>query len=292
MDVTKYRIFLRAVELGNLTRCAEETGYTQSAISRIIADLEREWEVKLLARSRSGVTLTSAGEDLLPRIRAVCAAQGELEQQVAGLHGLTVGTIRVSTFNSFSVHCLPELMKSFLEQYPGVRFEVVTHIEYRQVEDWVAGGQVDCGFVALPTALELDTLFLRRDRQMAVLPQGHPMAAAESYPVTGFGEEPYIKLEDDRDREIVRIFEQNRVRPNLRYTVNDDYAVMAMVESGLGISVLSELVLKRNPYRIISKPLDPPEFRDIALAVRDKDSLSPVTARFVEHVRAWARAGD
>ena len=74
----------------------------------------------------------------------------------------------------------------------------------------------------------------------------------------------------------------------MRYAVNDDYAAMAMVESGLGVSVLTELVLQRTPYRVAVKPLDPPQFRDIGLAVRDRASLSPATARFLAHVEAWA----
>ncbi len=292
VSISKYRVLLRAAELGSITRCAEELGYTQSAVSRIIADLEREWGVALLTRNRSGVTLTSAGQALLPHVRGVCNADRELGEQVAALHGLTIGTIRVGTFNSFSVHCLPQIMKSFLERYPDIRFEVVTHIEYREIEDWVAGGHVDCGFVALPSALELDTIHLRRDRHMAVLPADHPLANAASYPVARFAEDPFIKLEDDRDREILRIFERYNVRPNLRYAVNDDYAAMTMVESGLGVSVLTELVLQRNPYHIAAKPLDPPQYRDIGLAVRDRRNVSPATARFLAHVEDWARGED
>ena len=288
MSVSKYRVLLRTAELGSITRCAEELGYTQSAVSRIIADLEREWGVTLLTRNRTGVSPTSSGAALLPHVRAVCNADRELLEEVSELHGLTKGTIRVGTFNSLSVQWLPQIMKSFLERYPGIRFEIVTHIEYREIEDWVATGHVDCGFIALPAALELDTVFLRRDRHMAVLPQAHPLAEAESYPIARFAEDPFIKLEDDRDREIVRIFEACGVKPNLRYAVNDDYAAMAMVESGLGVSVLTELVLQRTPYRVAVKPLDPPQFRDIGLAVRDRAGLSPATARFLRHVEDWA----
>ena len=59
MDVGKYEAFLRVAELGNLTRAAGELGYTQSAVSRIVADLEKEWDVCLLTRSRSGVATAS-----------------------------------------------------------------------------------------------------------------------------------------------------------------------------------------------------------------------------------------
>lgn len=289
MGVEKYEAFLRVAELGNLTRAAEELGYTQSAVSRIVADLEKEWDLRLLTRSRTGVALTSAGEHLLPRIRAVCAAQQELEQRVSALHGLDSGTVRVGTFPSTSVHWLPRIIKSFQERYPNIHFEVVSDLEYRRVEELIASGRVDCGFIALPASQELKTLFLRQDRYMAVLPPDHPLAEAVSYPVERFGEDPFIKLEDGRDREVTAILERSRVKPNLCYRVNDDYAVMSMVENGLGVSLLTELMVHRTPYRVAVRPLEPLQFRDIGLAARSFSELPPAAARFVDYVKAWIK---
>ena len=55
VNLNKYQILLKTVELGSITRAAEALGYTQSAVSRVIADLEREWDMELLTRSRTGV---------------------------------------------------------------------------------------------------------------------------------------------------------------------------------------------------------------------------------------------
>ena len=100
MNTIKCQIFLKAVELGSITRAAEDMGYTQSAVSRSIADLEREWDVTLLTRNKDGVVLTAQGESLLPDIQSLCNAQRTLESQVSALHGLTSGTLRVGTFTS------------------------------------------------------------------------------------------------------------------------------------------------------------------------------------------------
>ena len=66
--------------------------------------------------------------------------------------------------------------------------------------------------------------------------------------------------------------------------VNDDYSVMAMVESGLGVSMLSELVTKRMPFNICLKEFDPPQYRDIGVAVKKGRRPSPATERFIEVV--------
>ena len=91
MNTTKCHIFLKAVELGSITRAAEDMGYTQSAVSRSVADLEREWDVNLLTRNKDGVLLSAQGETLLPYIQALCNAERTLETQVSELHGLTKG---------------------------------------------------------------------------------------------------------------------------------------------------------------------------------------------------------
>ena len=244
VNLNKYQILLKTVELGSITRAAEALGYTQSAVSRVIADLEREWDMELLTRSRTGVVLSSSGAALLPYVQAVCNAGRELEEQVAELHGLTRGTLRVATFASVSIHWLPAIMKEFLGRYPGIQFDLVSNWEFAEVEDLLRQGQADCGFLGLPAGPGLETYPLFRDELMAVLPLDHPLAKAPYYPMERFREDPYINTPEERDLEIGLIFQEEGFRPNLRYTVNDDFAALAMVEQGLGVSIRPELVLR------------------------------------------------
>lgn len=287
MSITKYRAFLHVAELGSITQASEVMGYTQSAVSRMIADLESEWGVTLLTRSRMGVVLSSAGEALLPFLRSVCNAQKELEEQVSELHGLTRGTVRIGTFSSISVHWLPQIMKSFLTAYPDIHFHLRTSMEYAEIEDWVVSGEVDCGFIGLPATQRLKEVFLCRDSILAVLPPDHPLAGASCYPIARFAEESFLRLDEDRDREYLRIFEDYGMKPCARYSVNDDYVLCAMVASGLGVSLLPELVLRGAPYPVVSKRLDTPYHRDIGLILPFAGSSSPATTRFVEHVQDW-----
>ena len=77
MNHLKYAALLKTAELGSITRAAEALGYTQSAISRTIAELEREFDLPLLTRNRSGAVLTAEGALLLPYLQQVCnACQG------------------------------------------------------------------------------------------------------------------------------------------------------------------------------------------------------------------------
>ena len=73
--------------------------------------------------------------------------------------------------------------------------------------------------------------------------------------------------------------------PKAHFTTWDDYAIMSMVESGLGISILPQLILKRVPYKIISKELDVPAYRNIGLALRNKKTVSLAVQRFMDYLQ-------
>lgn len=73
--------------------------------------------------------------------------------------------------------------------------------------------------------------------------------------------------------------------PKAHFTTWDDYAIMSMVESGLGISILPQLILKRVPYKIIAKELDVPAYRNIGLALRDKKTASLAVKKFMDYLK-------
>ena len=75
MSLQKYQALVKTAEYGSFTRAAEALNYTQSGVSRMIADLEKEWDVSLLERRHGGVHLTAEGELLLPQIRRICELQ-------------------------------------------------------------------------------------------------------------------------------------------------------------------------------------------------------------------------
>ena len=89
--IQKYLAYLKTVETGSITRAAERLGYTQSAVSRMIADLEEQWGVPLLKRNRTGIEISSEGMQLLPRLQAIAKEEAELSFAVSELHGLRSG---------------------------------------------------------------------------------------------------------------------------------------------------------------------------------------------------------
>jgi len=285
VNILKYMAFIKTVEYGSFTKAAQMLNYSQSGISRMINDLEKEWKVVLLERNRSGVRLTSDGLKLLPFAKSVCGEYEKLQSQVDELNGLQSGLIRIGTFSSVSTHWLPNIISEFQKSYPNIDYEFLIG-DYTEIEKWIQEGRVDFGFTRLPVKTELETLFLEQDKLLAVLPENHPLAKLERFPVTEFCNENFLMLEKNgAHEEISEIFERCAIRPNVRFHTLEDYAIMSMVEKGLGISILPQLILRRVPYRIITRELDVVAFRNVGVAMRDKKTASIAVKRFLDYLK-------
>lgn len=284
LNIQKYMALVTTVESGSFTKAAEILNYSQSGISRMISDLEKEWGVSLLERGRAGVRLTSDGLKLLPYAKSMCNEYEKLQAQVEELKGLQSGLIRIGTFSSVATHWLPNIIKRFQKDYPNIDYELLLG-DYAEIEQWILEGRVDCGFLRLPAVPELETIFLEQDKLLVILPENHPLAGCERFPIKALGDYPFMLLEKGAKADVAEVFERCGISPKVHFITWDDYAIMSMVESGLGISILPQLILQRVPYRIVAKELEIPAFRKIGLAMRNKKNTSLAVRRFLEYIQ-------
>ena len=283
MEIQKYMALLKIVEYESFTKAAAILHYSQSGISRMIQDLEKEWNITLLERNRSGVRLTSDGYSILPYVKRICQEYENLKQQIEQINGLQSGIIRIGTFSSVATHWLPKIIQTFQKDYPNMDYELLLG-DYQEIESWILEGRVDCGFLRLPTLPELESIFLQEDKLLAMLPQNHPLADMEYFPINALCSYPFMLLEKGGKSDIWEIFQKHDISANIRFTTWDDYAIMSMVEGGLGISILPQLILKRTPYKIIAKGLEVPAYRKIGLALHKKKKASLAMKAFLKYI--------
>ena len=272
MDATiqKYQALAETVRAGSISAAARRLSYSQSGVSRMIADLERDWGICLLERGRKGVRLTADGQQVMPFVEAVCEDQRRLRERVAEVVGAQTGLIVIGTFSSVATHLIPPAIERFTREHPGIEYELRMG-DYSEIESWVADGLVDFGFLPYPPQEPREDLareVVATDELMAVVPQGHELAAREAISLDELAAEPFILLERGSDNEISPLFKIAGLSPTVCLSTWDDYAIMSMVENGLGVSILPNLILTRCPYRIERRPLDPPVTRDLAAIYR------------------------
>lgn len=283
MNIQKYIAFVKAIEYGSITKAAEALNYAQSGVSRMITDLEKECGMTLCERGRTGITLTSDGLKLYPHFQRICNEYEMLTAKIENLHEVQTGIIRIGVFSSVATHWLPNMIQQFKEDFPAIEFELLLG-DYTEVESWIVDGRVDFGFLRLPTQKPMETIFVEQDRLLAILPKQHPHANYEQFSVQELVNYPFMLLEKGAKAEITELFIKHGLTPQIAFTTWDDYAIMSMVEKGLGISILPELILKRAPYEIVAKELDVPAFRRIGIGMREQKSLSLAAKRFLEYL--------
>jgi len=291
MSIKKYEVLMKVVELGSLTRAAEAAGCSQSAVSHILNDLEEEFGFVILKRSRGGVQVTENGARILPAIRGILNYNEQLGQTVASIRGLDTGAIRIGTVTSVAVHWLPGILKQFGADHPGIDCKLYNG-DYGDVSRWLSEGSIDVGFLALPAEVDCECIPLMEDRMLAVLPKDHPMAGLPRFPVAQLQDQPYISLLESSDHDTRRIMETAGVKPNIRFTTKDDYAIIAMVEQGLGMSIMPELLLRKRTENVATLELVPRASRLIGLAIPNVSRTSPAARAFADCVVDWIKKNN
>lgn len=281
--MNRYIALQKIMELGSFTKAAESLGYTQSSISQMIASLENELSIKLLTRSRHGVRLTSEGAELYPFIERSIYSYQAMQEKANEIKGLGTGIIRVGTISSITCHWMPQLIKGFKKLFPNVQF-LFHQGDYTLIPEWIRTGAIDFGFITPCAVTDLQTEVIKDGEMLAVLPKDHPLAAQDSVRLADFAEEPYILLEEGQYSEPLAAFEAAGITPNIEYTIHDDYAIMTMVEAGLGVSILAELMLRRTRFDNVCLPIDPPIYRTLAIAYKEKDSLPIASRYFIDYL--------
>lgn len=279
-----YRIFDLVVSTKSLTKTADLVHLTPSAVSHSLRKLEERLGMQLLVRGRDGIKLTEYGRELLPHVRYTLKAEERLQQEITRITDVRSGVLHVGVFSSVGCNWMPEILRRMEKNYPNIELHI--HQDgYAGLEESVANGDLDAAFVSLPIAEPLPTYPLLRDRLLCITPKSFKTA-----------NEGYITIEEMRNQTLIFPHTQsdfdarafltaNDMIANNPHELADDALIIAMVESGCGISVIPELVLKRLGGDINIFPIESAPFRHIGLATQRNDFLNPGTKYFVRTVQ-------
>lgn len=285
MDTKKWEAMLTAVELGSFTRAAARLGLTQSGLTHMMKALERETGLALLLRDRYGVRPTAAGEQLMPAVRDLLQAAGRLEEQIAAQSGQRRENIRVAAYSSICMHWLPTIIQQFRWAWPDVSVDIRMG-SVAEIFRWLQEGKVDLSFASRQDQGRYDWVPLGDDPLLAILPPDWPLGNLERFPVAAFSGREFLMPSLGFDLDILEVFEASGVRPDIRSnTAVEDAAILSMVEHGLGVSILSRLVLQGRQDNVLALPLDPPACRRIGIAVPSLEAAPDHIRRFIEYSR-------
>lgn len=280
MDTKKFEALLTAAQLGSFTKSAQELGCTQSGLTHMMNALEQEVGFPLLERGHYGTRLTARGEELSPSIRAFLEAGRALESEIEGIRRQESQWIRVGAYSSMALHWLPEILQGFRVNYPNVRVDVqMGGIE--ELYGWVHSGEVDMAFVSRQDDLKAEFLPLKEDTLVAIMPQDEKYADWTSFPVSAFEGCEFLMPSLGFNRDIMPMFKKHSVRPKIRKTTVDDPVVISMVAHGLGVSIMTELIMEGRPKTVKVLPIAPRACRELGIVVQSYRELKPVVQALI-----------
>lgn len=282
MESARCKAFMYAADTGSFTKAAERLNYTPSGVSQLVGALENETGLTLLRRTRKGVTLTPDGEILLPAVREFLEKENRIYELAAEVKGLLVGSVTIAAYSSISTHWLPEVIRDFEQDYPQIEIRLMEGIR-QEVTRWLDEKKADIGFLSYQEPMPYEWTPLDYDEMLAVLPKDHLYASKESYQLINCETDSFIMPALGRDDDVVSLFERNGIKLNIHFTTLENFATMAMIEKGLGMSVMNNLITEKWNCDIVKIPVDPPSRITLGLAVPSYKQASPAVKRFIKY---------
>lgn len=291
MDIRKYEVFLAVVDRGSFIKAAGDLGYTQSGITHMMNSLEKECGFPLLMRSNKGVMLTLEGERVLSDIRKIVEMNRQLEEYFHEIRGIKTGKVRVGCFPTIACALMPQIFKCFRSRYPEILLDIVEENSIQTIEGWLSSGFIDVAFISKQPKQAYEWIRIKDDEYMAVLPQGHGLTKREVVTPEELMSENFFMFRsvDGIDKDVSRYFESKNISIVSTFTSNSDYAVMYMIDEGLGVGMQPKLILdlcaKDHPNLVI-RPMNPPAKRELGLAVKSITGCPLAVKRFIQCVKA------
>lgn len=280
MDSTKFEALLKSVELGSLTRAAEDLGYTQAGLTHMMSRLEKEIGLTLLVRSKAGVSLTSAGKELMPHMISFTEAGNALKNAIENVRNNNDKILRIASYSSITNHWLPKIINRFSETNSITEIELHVVENLDEIYSLVASGEMDIGFGSKGNSENCEWIHLHDDPLYAILPPDSKFAG-DSVPLNYFESKPFFVPTYGSDFDILNLLRNNNVTPKLYQTELDDATVASMVSHRFGVSIMPGLMIMSMNSDFISKPLDPPCHRELGIIVKSKTSLSNTARKFI-----------
>ena len=284
MDAKKLEILMTAVDLGSFSRASEVVGYTQSGLTHLVNSLEREIGFPLIVRSHNGISMTEQGRDLMPDIRQFLQANASLENRIQGIREKQTETIRIAAYASIAMFWMPEILYRFRRICPNVDVDLRMVDHALEPFELLQDGKTDVIFASRQNYGTCEWTPLYHELLYAILPRDYPLKNPTEFPLKEFEGKEFLMPYGRFDIDVHAAFKREGVKANEQTVYVDDETVIRMVGKGLGISMMSELMIRGNTDDVLCIPVTPKSIRELGMGTEKGVELSESVRRLKECV--------
>lgn len=272
MDTGKIKVLLRAIELGSLSKAAEEYLYTPSALSHMVDAIEEEIGTKIIKRTHSGIEVTN--KKIVEKLCGICSLQDEIFE-LAGKKK-SASSITIGTYASLAKNVLPEITKTFREKYQGIRVNIIV---VNNMSELVDKNGADIYFGEKINVFPGEWLEMTVDDYVAVFPKDDKETSFSS-------EKKYDKtFIVPNDGKILSYISEKNFKDTIEVNSHDDGVIIQLVSSGEGISVLPGLSVKGFEKQVKILPLEEKLWRRLGIMYNKNGGNYNLIKMFIKHIR-------
>ena len=283
MDTKKYEALLASINMGSFTKAAEVLGCTQSGLTHMMNGLEQEFGFQLLIRGHHGVKPTPNCSRILPYIQKLVEANTALDVEIKRVNTMKDSVIRIGSYTSIIMHWLSDAVKKFNTDYPDITVEIKDG-GADEIYGWVMDGTVDIGFLSRQEEYKTEWIPLKKDPLLAIMPPDDSHTAKQ-IPLTDFNGKKFLMPSYGLNKDIYRVFKKYGLTPDISNSHMNYVVILSMVERGLGMSILSELLLKGRNDNIKIMDTKPKTYRELGIAIQSHKYATNTVKKFIEYTK-------
>jgi DNA-binding transcriptional LysR family regulator len=293
MELRHLKYFVVLAEELNFTKAAARLRISQPPLTAQIHTLEEELDLRLFTRTKHKVELTRAGRIFLAEARLTLSQAQRTRKLASQLASGSIGEVRVGFTLSAALNpAVPRILYHFRTENPAINLALQEMLTARQLE-CLSGNQLDVGFCrelisAVPPA-EINIEKIIQERFVAVIPSQHRLAKQNGVSLEDCADEPFVfftpALGVGLYEKVIALCGKAGFKPRVVQEANGVIAIVGLVASGIGISILPESVKSIALEGVVYRPLQHPDaVIPLMLAFR-KSENAPAVSRFVAHIR-------
>ena len=253
MDLASLNAFVAIAETGSFSLAGERLHLTQPAVSKRLASLESQLDVRLFDRLGREISLTEAGRALLPRAYQILNVLDDTRRALTNLNGDVSGRLSLVTSHHIGLHRLPPLLRAFTRAYPGVNLDI-RFLDSEVAYDEVLHGRAELAVITLAphTAEPIRASKVWDDPLDFVVAPEHPLAQKCDISLADIAEYPAVFPGGNTFTHHIaqRLFEREGLRPNIAMSTNYLETIKMMVSIGIAWSVLPRTMLDNQVVRL------------------------------------------
>lgn len=297
MDLRYLENIIRIYEEKSITKAAEKSFITQSALNQQLMKLETELGTPVFKRSRSDWQLTEAGEAYIAAAKSIVQTKKDTYKKIRDIANINKHQIHIGLIPERGINMFTSIYPKFHRNYPTVLLEPV-EANVRTMQKQISSGEMDLGLITLRDSQKDENLYIHMadEEILLAVPATHPLAYKGSRTLTGA---PDISLAEFRNDSFVLIFQTSTMheleqslfeeagfQPRVLFSTSSNLSKYRMVSSGVGCTLLPSVFAAPDPgiafFRLEQRP-----FWEITMCCRKGAYLSKAEEIFLEHCRDY-----